>query len=283
MESQEKWELGIVRDRHRWLKLTPKQVRAVWEIEQMDNQLLLADHKEIFSFWEEMDRDWDRWHAILKPDQFKLWAGDHKKHQREHEQQLIRGDAGNLKDVEFHQVYMDWLRKTFLPGFHKAVGMDGIWMRIRLQDKIDYLRAEYRTHILRRKSNAIISHYRYCRRLQPNALRLALLRNELLNLLPDYTSFVRQADEGVKAVGGLLLEKQRFMFAQKGELILEKIKPMYAYHKVLRKKFFGDETPNDGWQVVIENKSDLTPAEQNWMNYLLMDTAPATVLDLHRL
>lgn len=125
METPEKWELGVVRDRHRWLKLTPKQVRAVWEMEQMDHQLSLAGDKEIFSFWEEMDRDCDRWGAILKPDQFKLWETDQKKQLREHEQHLIRGDADKLKEIAFHQAYIDWLRKTFLPAFHKAVGMGG--------------------------------------------------------------------------------------------------------------------------------------------------------------
>ena len=283
MEPKEKWELGMVRDHHRWLKLTPKQVRAVWEMENMDKQFPI-DHKESFSFWEEMDRDWDRWHAILKPDQFKVWEADQKKHLREHEQQLIQEDAGKLKELEFDQAYVNWIRKTFLPDFHKAVGMDGIMMRLRLQDKIDYLRAEYRTFILRWKRDAIITHYRHSRRLQPNALRLRLLRNELFMLLPDYAHFVRKADEGVKAVAGLVLEKQRFLFAHYGEPILEKNKPRHTYYKMLREKIFGDETPKEGgWHFVIENKSDLTPAEQNWMNYLLMDTAPANSLELHRL
>jgi hypothetical protein len=102
-------------------------------------------------------------------------------------------------------------------------------------------------------------------------------------VLPDYAYFVREADEGVKAVAGLLLENQRSLFAHKGELILEKNKPRHAYYKALREKFFGDETPKEGWHVVIEGKTDLTPAEGGWMNYLLMDTAPATVLDLHLL
>lgn len=154
---------------------------------------------------------------------------------------------------------------------------------MRFQDKIDYLRAEYRTLILRWKQEAIIKHYRNSRRLQPNALRLSLLRNELFMLLPDYARLVRKADAGVKAVGGLVLEKQRFSFAHNGKLILEELKPMHAYHKALREKYFGDETYQQGWHIVIESKTDLTPAERVCMNYLLMDTAPASTLDLHRL
>jgi hypothetical protein len=281
MESQEEWEIKLVRDRHRWLKLTPRQVRAVWEMEQKENRFRRGI-EEHFTFWEEMDRDWDRWHAILKPEQFKLWENDHKKLLRDHEQMLMQEDAKNLKEIEFHQAYIGWLRKTFLPGLHKAIGKEAIMIRMDQEQKIGYLRAEFRTYILRQENNITISHYRHCRRLQPNGLRLSLLRNELWALLPDYSSFVREADDGVKAVARGVLENKKFHFAHHGELLLKEIRLTGEHHKSLREKFFGDVTPKGGWHSIIERKTDLTPGEEGWMGYLLMDTAPGTMLNWHQ-
>jgi len=280
MDAEQQWELNIVRDRHRWLKLTPKQVRAVWEMEKEDREMLgLGLDMDHLTIWEEMDRDIDRWRAILKAEQFNLWMEHQKRQLRRHGQEAKEHDKRDLKEVEFHLAYIEWLRKAFLPQLHKDVGVEGIMMGLYYKDKIDYLRAEFRKHRLRRKSDVIVKHYRYYRRTQPNTLRLSLLQNELSALLPDYVSFVRTADDGVKAVAAVVLDKLKPHFKHHGELLLQKIAPVAEHRKALREKFFGDETPKGGWQFVIERQISLTPAEEAWMSYLRMETAPRSVCD----
>ncbi|HVU95376.1 MAG TPA: hypothetical protein VHE34_09135 [Puia sp.] len=281
MESQLEWEIKIVRDRYRWLKLTPGQARAVWKMEQEDHVMGRPDG-ELFTYWEKMDRDFDRWQSLLKPEQFKLWVSEHKMLLREHEKQLIRDDAKQLKEIEYHQTYINWLRKTFLPQLHKEMGLEGFGARNLQEERFAYLRAEFRVYRARQKRNLVLNHYRFSRRLQPNGLRLALLRHELWTLMPDYHSFFHQADDGIKAVANLFLDYQRTWFAQKGERLLSELGRAGEQRKLLREKFFGDETRKGGWHFVMERKTDLTPAEEAWMSYLLMDTLPQTIEDLIR-
>ena len=274
MQTQEQWELDFVRDRHRWLKLTPKQIRAVWEMEAEDNRMLQARSmtfdRDFFSMWEERDHNLDRWEAILKPDQFKLYKAWMDGNIRESEKQMREANRRDVKEVEYLEANIEWLQKKFLPGFQEEMKMEGAYVRMQVKDKIEFLRAEFLRGRLRRKHENIIVHYRNYRRLQPNTLRRTLLRIDLETLLPDYFSFAREADAGVKAVGQIVLDTQRSWFAHKGELILEKVKPVREHGKALREKFFGDETPKGGWHTVIERKSDLLPAEEAWMSYLLM-------------
>jgi hypothetical protein len=237
---------------------------------------------ERYSFWEEMDRDWDRWKAILKPDQFKVWMGEHKKQIKQHEKELIEKNKSDEKEVRFYQAYLGWLKKTFLPGLHKTAWIETIYVRIREKDKVNFLRGEFQTYRQRLMNNAIIRHYRYSRLFQPNTLQLLALRHEEGILIPNYPAFIEQADEGIKAVGKLFLERNKPFFSRNVHIV-DQFKTIREYHKVLREKFFGDETREGGWHVVIDRKTDVTPGEEAWMSYLLMDTMPVTATDYYQL
>lgn len=269
MDEKLEWEIKTIQGRYRYLRLSAKQALAVYHLEQ---EWRPRDFDvDIFSFWEEQDYEWDRWRKILTDSQMKKFEERQAESVKREEKGLRASNEDAAKELALMQEWVGWLKEEFVPDLVRDAIKSGILFSVHWE-KIQLLRREYKKYLERRRYSAIVKHYRYSRRLQPNTLELALLKVEEISVLPNYIFFIEQADEAVKAVATFLLKRFKGTIRSHTEFLKQKFAETGERWRILREKHFGDETKIAGWHFAIYPNHSLSDEEVAWMDYLLMDT-----------
>ena len=201
MDIQQDWDIRQIQELYSYLRLSRDQALAVYRMDQKKTTLGL--NMEYFSHWEERDYHHDRWTTILNADQLKAYEERAEEHDRKHEEWLAQTDAEKEKEVLLKEEWVAWQRDVFVPRLRREALQTGILFVVE-REKIHYLRQEYQGYQHRHRQSTIVRHYRHSRRLQPNTLRLAMLREEEMRLLPNYLFFIEEADAAVKSVAAFL-------------------------------------------------------------------------------
>lgn len=269
MDDNLDWEVSQLRERYAWLGLTPEQALTVYSMEAQDMRPL-TDKREYFSFWEQQDYDLDRWKALLDDRQMKLY----EVHQAEQEQQhiafLVERDVERAKEIPLRVEWVEWLRAEFVPGFQARAMQQYLFFHLE-QEKQKYLRKEYRAFCTRRRQVALVNHYRQSKRWQPISLQEALLQQEEMEILPNFTFFEEDTDVGVRGVMDFLFSKYRHVVPNWAEFLEKEFAARAEQYREMRKKHFGEEVRTGGWSTYIYPRTERSDAEVGWMTYLLME------------
>ena len=248
-----------------YLKLSAKQVGRIVAFEERPS--VLGEVKEIFSYWEEWEYHLDEFRKILTDEQFRLHEKEQKKALLAYEKQLRKGDAEKVKELAYEEEYTNWMKDVFVPKLKKEIMEQGILLVLQ-REKIAYLRQEYARFLFREQYNLLVRHYRHSHRLQPNTLRMAQLRHERASALPNYSSFRREVDPAVCAVGAFLLDQYRVFAARSIAFFQEKSAEIKKQWEDLRLKHIGERELR-GWHTTIIPQ-DALPMEEEWMMALLL-------------
>ena len=264
-------EMGLKKMRNFYpeLELTDEQAMKMLELESSTEASSRDTGRrvEMFNFWEQQIYDLDNVRHFLTDRQLAIYEKQQRADAEEHETHLKDQDAGEVKEVALTEEYTQWLRESFLPGMRKEmIHVPIVFMMER--EKIAYLRAEYQRYLALSRQNAIIQHYRQSRGFAPNNLKIRLLHEEQLGLMPAYELFITGADEAVRSVGGFLIDKYRF-FAEHGmEFFRRKSEESNKQYAEMRMRHIG-EREISGWHTTIVPKTDLTEAQHGLMSMML--------------
>jgi hypothetical protein len=260
-----------VLNRFAFLQLTGAQAERIVHFEEEEKLKISGDPKwrDSMSVWEESEYRLDKFQKILDDGQFMLFENSEKEGLKRHEEEARNSDAGEANMLAYTEAYLDWLKKEYVPAIRREA-LQAFIAFFTERVKIDYMRAEYRAYLKRQHDKAIINHYRYSRRLQPNGLRLALLWWERMKLLPDYRSFVWGSDEPTRAVGEFLLETYVGVCPRAGDLVRTKKEELEEAGRRLRMQYLG-EPEIRGWHTEIIPRSRETEDQAALMMLMLME------------
>jgi len=260
------WLVNLVRDRYQYLNLTYEQAEKVYKYEQERDTY---SEKHYFSAWEEWDYELTVFNEILNDVQFKDYKTWLNENIKRYEQSLIDQDTEKANEIFYYEEQINFYETQFLPDFFKE-GLLTVRITLNLNDKtkVEYLRAEYKRFLNDTKKVILTSHFRHNRTLQPNQLKISLLRHELSYMLPNYIAFKHQMDEPTKAVA-LFLEAKLGYFSDKfEELLAPKFKELNDFHDTLFKKYYSN---TGGWTIIIERSTDEEEMQHRIMTVLLLD------------
>lgn len=253
------------------LGLSDDQAVKMMELEDSikGRHLGLGVRGDHFSFWERQDYELDEVRAFLTEGQLTLFTKMQQEAASEQEKFMREQDTMQAKEVALNEEYIAWLREQFLPKVLRELIHVPI-LFIMEREKVAFLRAEYRNFVVVSKRNALVRHYRQSRGFEPNGLRLALLYQEQKALLPDYLSFMREADEAVRSVGNFLVEKYSGYAEHGAEFFKQKAEEISKQYAEMRLRRIG-EREISGWHTTIKLKSSLTDA-QGWLMSMMLRT-----------
>jgi hypothetical protein len=265
--------LKVMRHRYPELGLSDEQAVKMLELEDSVNvsSFDVGRGLETFSVWEQQVYELDTARSFLTDEQLASYEKRQRTDAEEHEAHLKDQDTGEAKEVVLSEEYAKWLKEDFLPTMRREMIHVPIVFFME-KEKIAYLRAEYQRYLAVSRQNALVSHYRQFRGFAPNNLKIRLLREERLGLLPAYEQFILGADEAVKSVGAFLLDKYRSFAEQGEEFFLKKSEESKKQHADMRMKHIGERQVS-GWHVSIKPKNDLDLAQHWLMSMMLMNSA----------
>lgn len=259
-----------IQNRYAELELNAEQAVKMLELED-DKTITSFDAErriESFSFWEQQDYELDEARRFLTEHQLGLYANRQCSAAEAHEVRLKEEDEKQAKELVVSEEYTIWLREQFLPGMLKELIHVPIVFSME-REKVAYLRAEYQRYLAVSRHNALVRHYRQYKTLAPNRLRIALLREERLAILPSYGTFIDGADDAVKSAGSFLADKYRG-FAERGaEFFRKKSAESNSQYAEIRMRHIG-ERERSGWRVTIMPKTSLTEAQHGLMAMMLV-------------
>jgi hypothetical protein len=258
--------INAVRTRYDYLQLSTVQANEVLQWQQQPTTYGI--NVQTFSFWEELNFTLDKFRIILTDSQFFKYEEEQQKTVHAYEQTLMKKDADQSNELFFQEEWTGWLKEVFVPGFQKSALKEGILFSFE-RDKINYLRLEYQTFLAEQRQNTLVKHYRYSQRLQPNTLKLAMLRLGQLQLMPDYSSFMSWGDDAVKAVAAFLLEKYRGFGKTKAAFFQQKLEETEERLQRMREKY--PRKPIRGWHSTITPSNALPVEEHGLMCLMLME------------
>ena len=265
-----------VRVRYPDLNLDDNQAAKIVAFEQQPR--IPGNSRESFSPWEESDYELDEFRNFLSPEQLRLFESQRAERMAEHESRLIEQDKRQEKELLLNQEYVVWLRQVFVPGlWYDRFAMNPETSRVPIvfhieKEKIAFLRAEYANFLARTRHGAIVRHYRQSRRLEPNKLKIALLYQEQLALIPNFDRFMKDVDEPTLAIGTFVIERYRFYAEKAAEYFKQKEAENKKRYAELRTQFIG-EPEIRGWHTTIMPAYKWSE-EQYWLMSLMLMSDP---------
>jgi hypothetical protein len=259
------------RNRYAGLGLSDAQAVKMLELEDdtEGRQFDFGKGAEIFSLWERQDYELDEARGFLHADQLALYAKRQRAAAEKHEATLSEHDAKQAKEAALNEEYNGWLREQFLPAvLRESIRVPIVFLMEK--EKIAYLRAEHQQFLALSRRNALVRHYRYSRGFEPNKLKMSLNYYERQALLPDFESFLSQADEAVRSVGNFLVEKYRNYAEHGAEFFKQKSAESKKQYAGMRMRHIGEQEIS-GWHTTIVPKTALTEAQGWLMAVMLMD------------
>ncbi|SEM00737.1 hypothetical protein SAMN04488505_103117 [Chitinophaga rupis] len=194
LQSQYKETMGIELTGHQAEKI------LLYEAEKS------AGTSSFFSAWEELDYEQDQFQEILTPAQFEDYLSGKPARIKQIEESLIEHDKQYLPQLSAAEDRIVYYQETLIPALQKNLMLfSPVFYSV--QEKIDFLKSEYKKHLAYSKKRMLVKHYRHSRTFQPTVLKIALLQHKQACLCPDYFSFKSKMDVPTKAVADYLLER----------------------------------------------------------------------------
>jgi hypothetical protein len=261
------WHIVAVQRHYEYLDLSNEQAEQICLFEHESRNTLAGALS--YSFWEEKDREWDRFRIILSPEQLVLYERERKVFIEGFESGLQKSDTAEwATEITIHEEMTGWYADTFIPAFRR----DALQSSLALfseQEKIHYLRAAYKIFLRKSRQDTLVNHYRHSRLFQPNLLRLALLRQELLRLWPEYALFWDWADAPTRGIAGFVTERYKGLCRHSADLLRQKAEEVKEQWSNVRMKHTGEPVIRGWHTTVIEER---WPVEElGMMALLLMD------------
>lgn len=262
------WEIVAVQRQYEYLGLSDEQAARVARFEKETRNFMSGAWN--FSYWEEREYEWDFFRGLLSAEQWPRFEGPWQENIRGYETLLRNSDATEgVKELVLYEEMVVWYREVFIPDFRRETRQSSIVAFLE-KEKIDYLRASYISFLRNSRQEALVRHYRQYRTYQPNALRRALLRQELLQLWPDFDGFYREADGPTQAVAGYLLERYKRQCQLGGEVFRQKAEEMKQQWEEARVRHIGVREEVGGWHATIIPEQRWSVEERGMMALLLM-------------
>jgi hypothetical protein len=264
------WEIVAVQRHYEYLGLSDEQAARVALFEKETRNFMSGASQ--FSYWEEREYEWDCFRGLLSAEQWAVFEREWQANIQRYEVQLRSADATEWsKEAAVYEEMIGWYRAVFIPGCRKEALQSSLVPFLE-REKIDYLRASYIFFLRRARQEALVNHYRQYRTYQPNGLRLALLRQELLHLWPDHNRFYREADAPTQAIAGFVLERYRGPCQLGADLFRRKSEEAEQQWGTVRIKHTG-EPEIRGWSTGIREER-WSAEELGMMALLLMEARP---------
>lgn len=243
------WEFQAIQRRYQathGLRLTFEQAEKIYEFEQVKD---MPSDKHYFSIWEELDFEYTTFADILSPEQFDTYKLKHQELIRLNEHQLAQQDQEYSSPLESAKELLLFYENTLVPEI--ATQRLKFWNIINgEQEKIEYLKAEYRKYLTNRRKFILSDHFRNGKTLQPRLLQLSLLNHKMCCLVPDYSSFRASMDQPTTVVAEYLETKLK-------KVAMRIIDPLNNALKILQERN-REHDKNDikGWHVTVANEED---------------------------
>jgi len=258
------WQIDLVKERNYALDLTFEQAEEVYKYEQNKS---IESAKHYFSVWEEWDYEETVFREILNTEQFNHYIQLSKENRLAYELSLVEHDNEKTNEFLYHEELMTFYQQEFLPELFKDRFIQFLWIRTE-QNKVEYLRLEYKRFLNEIKKEILINHFRQNRTFKPNELKLSLLRHKLLSIFPDYRYFKGQMDKPTKSVVKYLKSKVKNLPGEIEQLMKRKFKELEDFNANNFKKHYGEV---QGWHVVIGHTSEEEAKENHFMTLLLLE------------
>jgi hypothetical protein len=255
------WEFEAIQKRYHsthGLKLTIEQAKIIYEYEQLKDT---PSDTHLFSIWDEFDFEFATFQNILTPEQFAAYQTRHQERIRLNKQQLAQQDQEYTKQLDAAIDLLQYYQSRLLPDLQRQ-GRN-IWQAFTGErEKVEYLKAEYKKYLDRRKKLILVEHFRYSKTLQPKLLQLSLLNHKLSCLLPDYFSFRANMETPTAVIADYLEIKLKEGASMIVEGLKETLQALQEFRKENTAKHIGEIK---GWHVSIAAEED------NLMFLLLVD------------
>lgn len=256
------WEIKLVQDRYRWLKISREQAKMIFKYEA-EKTTFPSEH--YFSVWEELDYERTFFQGLLSPQQFENYSREYERQVEFAVQGLVESDHKAENEILYDQKLLHFYRHQLLPAFtHKSFLVFTVSLR-QQRAKIDYLKSEHKLFLLSQKAEALKNHFRHYRTYQPNGLKATLLRHELLCVWPDYALFKVKAEEPLLTVVRHMETWVHRLTPALSKEVDRIMKQLSSYQDKLYKKYYGEPK---GWTFTLQGGSvdeERTKVLLNWM------------------
>ena len=256
------WTINLVKDRNQYLHLSYEQAEKIYEFEKMRDQ---QSGDNFFSAWEEFDFTQDTYQKILNEKQFKNYIKYHRENIKRYEQHLIESDIKLVTSIQYHEALIDFYKTKYIPGFYEEKFLFDTIILSEHQAKISFIKEEYKISLAHERTKQISTHYRYNRLFRPYELKVAMLRHQLLEIVPNYSFFKTTFGKPMQATADFLLEKFRHIPGYHSKFFETKRKELETFSKRIQKKYLGDPK---GWHTIT--RTELQIKDQQIMQVILL-------------
>lgn len=258
--------VAVVQARYHYLGLTFEQAEQVLKYETIRDTF---PSKHILSIWEQLDYERAAFYGFLNEAQMAQYEERMSPLHAVYIEDLVKQDNENAKWVDQKRAKIDYLKNSLIPAlsdqpspvFPPAFAED--------RNKIDYLKACYKTFLHERQKEALVNHVRLNKTFAPNGWKQALLSHYTYCLLPDYWAFEIAMDAPTKSVAQYIKER---LYQQNPEVEAfqnEKLKELKKFDCLNYEKFY---QATDGWSVWTRQPFSEEEEKVHWaMSLLLLD------------
>jgi hypothetical protein len=261
----EREEIKFVQARYRRLNLSPEQAEKVLQYENMKDS---DSPTHYFSAREELDFEYSVFRDLLSEDQMAQYQERVKEMREMHIEKLVEQDNANGIWLEQMRENIDYLKTKLIP----SILFDRSQMILSLiadRNKVDYLKANYRTFLRDLRKQILVDHFRHNSTYAPIQLKSALLGHYSSCVVPNYAAFESWMDEPTRAVAEFLKTKLPRRTSEVTEFYLGKLNESKEFSQQIRQKYYRHI---EGWAVRAPDPLPEEEENTNWlMSMLLLD------------
>jgi hypothetical protein len=272
--SPEKFKESLVPfmpDIHNYITgLTSAQALKLYQYEQDTGNHESETHH--FSFWEGMDFRWHSLKTILTSDQLEDYENYQREVVEEYSKNLVESDARLTNDIGYEKEWLVYHEKVFHPAFFKHLDLfDGLNTSDALAIT-NPLKIEYKKYLRRRRSKAIVSHFRHYRSLAANELTLRLLSLQTEHFWPNYACLASVAEPDILNIANAIYNEFNFLYPAKKEFVEKQLSARRDfYNLLLQKKHSNKEYENYLQELKVWEGGQENSDKYKFMSLLLMD------------
>ncbi len=266
-----KWHISIVKDRFGYLNLTFEQAEKVYLHEKEKSTY---SGKHFFSAWEEWDFDLSIFRKILKKDQLNDFKKEQIESIKNYEKFLIENDKPSDTEINFTKELIEFAENKFITDIFKNEKLLRFFSYLKTSNdssKIEYFKKEYKKYLNDKKKELLTLHFRYNRSFKPNELELALLKHQLLYIIPEYTFFKRKMDKPTKAIADYLEDKSQYLIDTEEKTITELFLEFKKFSQKCFEKYYGKVSSADTYVIKAPDLSSNQKMINNTMTLVLLD------------
>jgi hypothetical protein len=256
-------QIGYVIDRNYSLKLTFEQAEKIYKYEQENS---VHSYKHYFSEWETWDYESTVFREILTDEQFKKYEKSLKKIIKRYEASLIEEDLASASKIPYYEDAIHFYETELLPEIlrHPVMRLD--WLSNK-RNKVEYLRAEYKSYLIETKNEILTTHFRNYRNFKPNELKASLLEHKIRYIFPDYYNFKYKMDILTKTIVDFLKIELRYLTNELEGFFARIIEAQNEFHRSNDQKHSNQRT---GWFFAVEDQDSGEEKEHLIMTLLLI-------------